>query len=64
MGESYIDEPDKWRKIHIPLTPYWLCRHPETRLWHVAEKELTVAWHGPFSDNDYTLKHPYLYRLL
>jgi len=48
MGESYIDEPDKWRMIHIPLTPYWLCRHPETRLWHVAEKELSHNESWPY----------------
>jgi len=64
MGEAYIAKPDKWRMIHIPFTPYFLCQDPDMKLWHLAEKELAVTWNGPFSGNDYTLKHPYSYRLL
>jgi len=38
MSEHYISEPDKWRMIHIPFTPYYLCRDPNTKLWVLAEK--------------------------
>ena len=50
MSEAYISEPHKWKMIHVPFTPYFLCRDPEIRLWVLAEKELTTDWHDVLGD--------------
>ncbi len=54
MSEWYIYEPEKWKFIHIPFTPYFLAKSPEDGLWHIAEKELS----------DHSWSPPYSYRLL
>jgi len=61
MSEHYISEPDKWKIIHIPFTPYFLCRDPEIRLWVLAEKELTTEWYDVFPTGNRPI---YSYRLL
>ena len=59
MSEAYISEPDKWKIIHIPFTPYYLCRDPDTKLWVLAEKEPT-NWDDPLGG----VRPIYSYRLL
>ena len=41
MSELYISEPGEWKMFHIPFTPYFLAKDPETRLWNLVEKELS-----------------------
>uniref|UniRef100_A0A6M3Y3Z6 Uncharacterized protein n=1 Tax=viral metagenome TaxID=1070528 RepID=A0A6M3Y3Z6_9ZZZZ len=59
MSEAYISEPDKWKMMHIPFTPYYLCRDPDMKLWVLAEKELT-NWNAIFGG----VRPIYSYRLL
>jgi len=54
----YIAEPNKWKMIHIPLTPYFLARDPDNKLWYIVEKELNHN-DGLFISND-----SYRYRFL
>ena len=43
VAQYYISEPDKWKKVHIPFTAYFLAQDPDTKFWHIVEKEFTVS---------------------
>lgn len=55
MSEHYISKPDKWRMMRIPFTPYYLCRHPDTKLWVLAEKEFNFI-HKWNKNSDYSFR--------
>ena len=46
MSQYFIPkELEKNIKWHIPFTAYFLYRNPDTKLWYIVEKELSLV-HG------------------
>jgi len=66
VSQFYLpSEEEKHIKVHIPLTPYFLYRNPETGLFHVLEKELQSVGIDGFYDYGITRpQNPYHYRFL
>lgn len=40
MAQYFLSKPEEWKMRHIPFTPYYLARDPETRLWRLVEKQI------------------------
>ena len=50
MSQYYVPEDDEiYIKWHIPFTGYFLYRNPNTKLWYVVEKELSINHEKPYA---------------
>jgi hypothetical protein len=43
MSEHYLATDSDWKMKHVPFTPYYLVQNPDTKLWHIVEKELAPS---------------------
>jgi hypothetical protein len=61
MSRYYVIAPHLWKMIHIPFTPYFWARDPNSKLWCLVEKELREGERSADSDK---CKDVYRYRFL
>ena len=54
----HVVEPEKWKMVHIPFTPYFFVKSPFDGLWRIVEKELRKPGFGGDP------KQIYVYRFL